>query len=439
MLPALMAAVFAAAPVPPPNVVLVLIDDMGYADLGSYGARDIRTPHIDRLARQGVRLTDFYSNGPVCSPTRAALLTGRYQQRVGIEWAMMPTDRDAGLPRSEITLPRMLKDAGYRTAIFGKWHLGYKPDFMPKAHGFDEYFGIIGGNADMYSHLYRTGANELFEGDDPVKRPGYLTDLITDRGVAFIDKNADNPFFLYLPYNAVHWPFQVPDKPSDVRTMETWYDGTRADYAKMLERLDAGVGKIVAALDRHKLANRTLVIVTDDNGGERLSRNTPFSGAKGTLREGGIRVPCILRWTGRLPAGRTSRQAAASMDLTATILAAAGVTPPRPLDGRDLLPLLAGKRPPLERSLFWRVKLPDRRQQAMRRGSWKYLHDGKADLLFDLARDPGEKKDLAAAEPARVAEMKGLVAIWQKQMDADAARFPMNERIGLQGIGPVTK
>jgi arylsulfatase A len=194
-----------------PNVVLMMADDMGYADIGSYGARDIRTPHLDRLAREGVRLTDFYSNGPVCTPTRAALMTGRYQQRVGLEWATVPTlHPDAGLPVSEPTVARMLKNNGYRTALFGKWHLGYKAEFNPVRHGFEEFFGLLGGNVDMNSHRNRFGTLDCYEGEQVVQKSGYLTDLITARSVEFINQNAREPFFLYVAYNAVHWPFQPP-------------------------------------------------------------------------------------------------------------------------------------------------------------------------------------------------------------------------------------
>jgi arylsulfatase A-like enzyme len=408
----------------PPNVVLILSDDMGYGDLGCYGCKDIRTPHIDSLARAGVRLTDFYSNGPVCTPTRAALMTGRWQQRVGLEWAIYPGQKGPGLPARETSLARMLKDAGYRTALCGKWHLGYKKEFAPNAHGFDTFYGLLSGNVDHYSHRENNGELDWYENTRPVEVKGYSTDLLTARAVEFIDRNAARPFFLYLAYNAVHWPFQAPDRPGDVRDRKNWTAGTRKDYAAMLERLDSGVGKVLAALAKHGLTRDTLVIFTNDNGGERLSDNGPFFHHKTTLWEGGIRVPCLLRWPGRLPAGKVSRQPAISMDLTATVLAACSVRPPagRKLDGIDLLPLLGGDRL-RERTFFWRIGRPDRQQRAVRHGDWKYVRDGGMELLFNLAADPGERKDLAYRHPATVGQLRARLAAWEKEMAAEKPMF----------------
>jgi arylsulfatase A-like enzyme len=401
-----------------PNVVVVLVDDMGYGDLGCYGATDIRTPHVDRLAREGVKLTDFYANGPVCTPTRAALLTGRYQQRVGLEWAIGPGQKGPGLPASETSLARMLKGRGYATAIFGKWHLGYKPEFGPNAHGFDSFFGILSGNVDHYAHREINGEPDLYEDTTPVTRAGYLTDLITARAVAYVDDHARAPFFLYVPYNAVHWPFQPPDRPDDARTRPSWFDGTRADYARMLERIDDGVGAILAALERQGVADDTLFVFTDDNGGERLSEVSPLFHHKGTLWEGGIRVPCLVRWPGHIPAGTVSARPAITMDLTATILAATGASLPagRAPDGVDLLPALRGEGPSAGRTLFWRIERPDRSQRAARQGKWKYVRDGGIEGLFDLEQDPGERRDLGYRFPQVLAAMRGQVARWEAEM-----------------------
>ena len=282
-----------------PNVVFVLVDDMGYADAGSLGSTDLRTPHIDRLAREGVRFTDFYANAPVCTPTRAAFITGRYQQRAGLEWAMgfsaeqqrrvgdrwvsEPDKLALGLPATEPSLARSLKSAGYGTAIFGKWHLGFRPEYNPLRHGFDEYFGVLLGHADYYSYRYFDGTYHLVEKTQPAQAKGYLTDLISQRAVGYIDRQGKKPFFLYVPYNAVHWPFQVPDRPDQVLTEANKYAGTRRDYIAMMERVDQGVGQLLAALERQGVADDTLFIFSSDNGGERLSNNAPLFSHKTTL------------------------------------------------------------------------------------------------------------------------------------------------------------
>ncbi|HVF87127.1 MAG TPA: sulfatase-like hydrolase/transferase [Pyrinomonadaceae bacterium] len=408
-----------------PNVIFILVDDLGYADIGSYGARDIRTPHLDRLAREGVRLTDCYSNGPVCTPTRAALLTGRYQQRVGLEWAIRTGDKEPGLLASETSIARILKGNGYRTALFGKWHLGYKPEHGPNAHGFDEFFGILGGNADMYSHKGDNGEPELYEGTTPTDKPGYLTDLITERAAAYVGRHTREPFFMYVAYNAPHWPFQPPDKPDDIRTRETWGSGTRADYAKMVERVDAGVGQILHALDRHDLARHTLVVFTNDNGGERFSVNAPFAHRKATLWEGGIRVPCLARWPAEIPAGKVSKQPIITMDWTATILAATGTAPPAGsrLDGVNLLPTLRGRAPQIERTFFWRIARDERKQKAVRRGNWKMLRDGGIDLLFDLEKDASERYDVGYQNQDVLNQMRNLLRAWEADIDRTKPPF----------------
>ncbi len=413
-----------------PNVVLVLMDDLGYGDLGSYGAPDVRTPNIDRLAREGVRLTDAYANGAVCTPTRAALISGRYQQRVGLEGVLtgMPADRQLGLPATGTSLPALLKASGYATGLLGKWHLGWRPEFGPNAHGFDEFYGFLSGAHSYYTSqadVLRTGsgAADLFENGTPVEATGYLTDEITSRAVGFITRHAGSPFFLEVAYNATHWPFDPPDlSPAELgrrsaRSVRQMPDdsvpATRRDYVRMLERADRGVGEILAALERRGLTSSTLVIFTNDNGGEWLSRNAPFFHRKGTLWEGGIRVPLILRWPGVLPAGKVSAQPAITMDLTASILAATGARIPvdyRP-DGTDLLPVLRGEAPVRERQLFWRRA--DRRQLAVRSGQWKLLVDGNHLLLFDLGADPGERNDLAASRPDLVTQLKRRLDAWE--------------------------
>jgi arylsulfatase A-like enzyme len=410
---------------PRPNVVVFLSDDMGWADIGCYGAKDIRTPNIDRLARDGVKLTHCYSNGPVCTPTRCGLMTGRYQQRYGkaLEWALVPTNVNTGLDPKHTTLPRLLKNAGYKTAIFGKWHLGRETQFNPMHHGFDEYYGLTGGNVDMYSKEDRFKNYDFYDGlEKAPPAPGYLTEMLSVRAQKFLNANKANPFFLYMPFNAVHWPFQGPGRPETKRDLKTWYDGTRAgEYKPMLEAMDAAVGSVLNTLDKLGLAKNTLVIFTNDNGGERLSDNGPFRHHKATLWEGGIRVPALVRWPGRLPKGKTSGQAAITMDFTATIAAACGVqaAPAEPFDGMDLAPVLSGRAAEKDRDLFWRINRPNQRVRAVRSGKWKYILDGSINNMYDLSTDEGETKDLYYVHPDVAETMKKKLEAWEKSF-ADA-------------------
>jgi arylsulfatase A-like enzyme len=417
-----------------PNVVLILMDDMGYADIGSYGVRDARTPNLDRVAREGVRLTDAYANGPNCTPTRAALITGRYQQRVGLEWPLGSAEQDRGLAVAGASLPALLKNAGYATGLVGKWHLGFKPEFGPNAHGFEEFFGFLSGAVDFYSHRRGDGVHDLFENTKPVEVSDYLTDEITRRALRYIGVHESERFFLEIAYNAVHWPFEAPDqRPADPNAVPRpeekddlrLYQGpedpvpaTRADYVRMLERVDRGIGEILDELDRRGLSRDTLLVFTSDNGGEWLSDNGPLRHRKSTLWEGGIRVPLILRWPARLPAGATSAQVAMTMDLTASILAACGAVVPADyrLDGIDILPIIAGGAPLVDRQLFWRIARPDRQQKATRSGKWKLLVDGRQLLLFDLLSDIGEQRDLAARHPDVVRRLNASLADWEKEV-----------------------
>ena len=416
-----------------PNVILIVMDDVGYGDYGSYGAPDIRTPNIDSLAKTGTRLTDFYA-APSCSPTRAALLTGRYQQRVRIE-VPLPSARAAGeqgLRPTGHSLPQLLKNHGYRTALIGKWHLGYKQEFSPGAHGFDYFFGFKSGLIDYYQHTDSDGQHDLFENDQPTHVDGYSTDMFTERSIRFIDEAAGRPFFLEVAYNAAHWPFQVPDHPSvapgNARFVQPQDEGTstRRDYVAIVERADRGVGQILAALERKGLTRNTLVIFTNDNGGEWLSRNAPLFHRKQTVWEGGIRVPAIFKWPGRIPAGRTSAQVGIVMDLTATILAATESTVPAEarLEGINLLPLLQRTTPRVERTLFFRYTLPARRQRAVRQGDWKLMLDGANPMLFNLAADPGERNDLASQNADVVRRLFPLITQWEQDVDAEAKARP---------------
>ena len=411
-----------------PNVVLIMADDLGYSDVGSYGATDVQTPNIDSLAREGVRLTDFYSNGPTCSPTRAALISGRYQQRYGLEMQLINPHRERGdgLPVTGFSLPQLLSDHGYITGLTGKWHLGWEVDNSPNAHGFDYFFGFKNGWVDYYQHTSVRGEPDLFENDRRIELEGYMTDLITERSVQFIEQNAARPFFIDISYNAPHWPFQPPDRePSSVYSggrggpFDT-HPGTRSDYVAMVERMDQGIGQVLATLDRLDLTDKTIVIFTNDNGGEWLSNGTPLFHYKNTAWEGGIRVPAIIRWPGRIPAGRVSSQVGITMDLTATILSSAGalVSEAR-LDGIDLLPILEGRAAEVERKLFWRV-IDDRSQRAVRSGNMKLLLDGELVLLFDLETDISERETLISDRPDVARELRRLLEEWEQEVDTEA-------------------
>ena len=427
-----------------PNVVLILMDDMGYGDIGSYGVTDARTPNLDRLAREGVRLTDAYANASNCSPTRVGFITGQYQQRYGIEWPLGADAADSarGLPATGATLPALLKSNGYRTSLIGKWHLGFKPEFGPLKHGFDEFFGFVGGAVDYYTHKRGDGTPDLYEDTTAIETPAYLTDEITRRAVGFVGRNAQRPFFLEVAYNAVHWPFEPPDMPMSSARPRSGragdyglYQGpndsvpaTRRDYVRMLERADQGVGQILAALDRAGLARNTLVIFTNDNGGEWLSRNAPLTNRKSTLWEGGIRVPLIMRWNGVLPAHTTSRQVAITMDLTATILSVtkSPVPPSHKLEGIDLLPSVSGRTALVKRELFWRRKRPGL-QRAVRSGNWKLFQEGVNYYLFDVAADPGERRDVTAHHQDLVRQLTAKMDAWEKDVDSPNPELPRSK------------
>ena len=414
-----------------PNVVLIMTDDMGWADIGSYGAPDIRTPNIDNLARDGVKLTDFYSNGVLCTPTRAGLMSGRYQQRYGLEIALPnegAPEADRGLPATGRTLPRLLKNNGYATALVGKWHLGYKAEYSPSAHGFDYFFGLKSGYHDYYTHHSGNGKPDLWENDRPIEAGGYMTDLITERAVKFIEQTAGRPFFIDVAYNAPHWPYQVPDKPSvapdngrhvmpgDPAT------STRADYVAMVERVDRGVGEVLRALERRGVATNTIVIFTNDNGGEWLANNAPLFNRKLTVWEGGIRVPALIRWPGRIPAGKVSDQVGITMDLTASILGATGTAVPvdARLEGINLLPILEGRTADIERTLFWRTTTGNRSQKAVRRGDWKLVIDGTHTFVFNVRTDISERQDLASRRQDIAQKLQPLLADWERDVNAEA-------------------
>jgi arylsulfatase A-like enzyme len=310
--------------------------------------------------------------------------------------------------------------------VFGKWHLGYPDQYNPLHHGFDDYFGELLGHADYYRHTYYDGTPALRDGLQQVHREGYLTDLINERAVSFVRRHAGKPFFMYVPHLAVHAPFQPPWKPEPAVTRQNMLQGSRAIYKAMLEKVDEGVGMIMAELEKHGISDNTLFVFSSDNGGERWSDNAPLFHHKATLWEGGIRVPCLMRWPARLPKGTQIGQMAITMDLTATFAAAAGARPPAgyAFDGMDLLPILTGRQEQSERTFFWRIDRTNRKMRAVRSGRWKYLDDGGTmDLLFDLQADIGERRNLHRHFPEKVDELKALLNTWEDEMDRQPKRF----------------
>jgi arylsulfatase A-like enzyme len=416
-----------AAPPRRPHILFILADDLGYGDLSCYGRPDYKTPVLDGLAKEGIRFTSAYAAAAVCTPTRCAYITGRYPQRlaVGLEEPLRPASPpNTGLPPEHPTIASLLKQNGYDTSLVGKWHLGWKPEFGPNRHGFDEFFGVLSGAADYFTHRASdaggtpAGAPDLWENLTPVERAGYLTDLLSDKAVEIIARRHARPFFLSLQYTAPHSPWEGPEDAAIGHTTHgpgpMVAGGSRAIYGSMMRSMDAGIGRVLAALKRAKLERETLVIFTSDNGGERYSYNWPFSFQKGFLHEGGTRVPAIVRWTGVVPAGRVTDQAAITMDWTATILDVTGTAPDPayPLDGESLLAVCTGERAVYDRKLFWRTIA----RAAARDGRWKYLADRDGEYLFDLVVDPGEKDNRRGGEPARFDRLKQQYLDWNARM-----------------------
>jgi arylsulfatase A-like enzyme len=410
-----------------PNVLFILADDLGYGDLSCFGRPDYSTPHLDRLAQQGLRFVNAYSASPVCTPTRCAFITGRYPARtpVGLEepLAFKKNLGDKvnvlGLAPEHPTIASLLKQSGYETALVGKWHLGYLPSFGPIQSGFDEFFGIMSGGVDYFSHKDAVGEADLFEDKVPVERIGYLTDLLTARAVEVIKRRHARPFYLSLQYTAPHWPWEGREDAEVSRKLTESHGsftggGSLKTYAAMMKSLDDGVGQVLRALRNARLERDTLVIFTSDNGGERFSYNWPFTGKKLELREGGIRVPAIIRWPGVIRAGRSTQQVAITMDWTATILAATHAKPDAnyPLDGDDLLPVCTGERAVYERKLFWR----NAKQDAVRKGNWKYLNEGEKEYLFDLSTDQREQADFKEQRPEIFEQLRAEFQRWQSQV-----------------------
>ena len=421
---------------PGPNIVYIVADDLGYADLGCYGGRPARfgpvSPVLDGLASRGLKFTQGYANSPVCSPTRFALMTGRYQYRLrgAAEEPINSKSQGSstlGLPPEHPTLPSLLRAAGYQTALMGKWHLGYPPHFSPLRSGYDEFFGPMSGGVDYFTHCNFTGQHDLYRNEAPHQEDGYLTDLITSHAVDWIGRSAaqaqqGQPLFLSLHYTAPHWPWETREDAALAATLGKRIvhlnGGNIHTYQRMIHHMDEGIGRVLQALQQHGLANDTLLVFTSDNGGERFSDNGPLVGGKMDLTEGGIRVPWIAHWPGRIAPGHVSEQHCMTMDWTATLLAAAGVAPDPayPLDGVSLLPVLHDPAQRLARTMHWRMS--HRQQRALRDGNWKYLSVDGHDYLFDLSADERERANQAGDDPVRLAALRADWEAWNATMPA---------------------
>ncbi len=421
-----------------PNIIFIVADDLGFADLGCYGGRPARfgevSPVLDRLAANGLKFTQGYANSPVCSPTRFALMTARYQYRLrgAAEEPINSKSRGSttlGLPPEHPTLPSLLRESGYRTALIGKWHLGYPPSFGPLRSGYEEFFGPMSGGVDYFTHCAFTGAHDLWRGDEGVEEEhpeaGYLTDLISQRAVDYVQRmaagaRAGTPFFLSLHYTAPHWPWETRDDaelaPEIKDSIVHLQGGNIHSYQRMIHHMDEGIGQLMGALQAQDLTKNTLVVFTSDNGGERFSDNWPLVGGKMDLSEGGIRVPWIAHWPAVIPPGRCSEQHCMTMDWSATLLDAAGVQadPACPLDGVSLLPVLSDPARQFARPLYWRMN--HRAQRALRDGDWKYLRVDDNDYLFNISCDERERANLAARHPQRLAAMRQAWESWNASM-----------------------
>ena len=420
-----------------PNIILIVADDLGYGELGCQGNKEVPTPNIDSIARNGVRFTQGYVTAPLCSPSRAGLLTGRYQQRFGHEFNPGKTtnpSEDFGLPLSETLLPARLKELGYRTGMVGKWHLGLKPEFHPQRRGFEEFFGFLGG-----AHAYvRSGgdAGSILRGTTSVSEQEYLTDAFAREAEAFIDRHHEETFFLYLPFNAVHMPLQSIQKYLDRFRHIT--DKKRRTFAAMASAMDDAVGRVLAKVREHKLEGNTLLFFISDNGGPTLtttSGNLPLRGYKAQVLEGGIRLPFMMQWKGHMPAGRVYEHPVSSLDIHPMALVAAGgaVTPGMGLDGVDLKPFLTGKnsaRP--HETLCWRMG----EKSAIRHGDWKLVKEQgeKEWSLYNLAEDIGEKNNLAGTIPEKAQELKKLYDEWEKELQKPKWIRQDNRRTGAKRV-----
>jgi arylsulfatase A len=458
----------------PPNVVLIVSDDQGYRDLGCFGSKQVLTPHLDRLAKGGIKLTDFHVSWPACTPSRGSILTGRYPQRNGIYdmirneapdygYKYKPGEYEAtferigGMDPREILLPKILKDAGYVSGIFGKWDLGVHKRFLPLARGFDDFYGFVNTGIDYFTHE-RYGVASMYRDNSATleDKGTYCTDLFGREALRFLEQNHGKPFFLYLPFNAPHGASnldpairggaQAPEKSKKLypelqkqagteerlykRYGDTVYTvpnraAKRLEFVGSVSAMDATIGRVLDFLDQHKLDQNTLIIFLSDNGGGGAADNSPLRGAKGQMFEGGIRVPCIIRWPAKISAGTTNTQFLTALEILPTICSAAGVKTPGnvTIDGFDMLAVLQGKKQSPRREMFWQRRL----DKAARVGNWKWVESSRGNGLFNLSNDLSEKKDLSKKYPDVLAHLKARFQNWKKEMNAAEPRGPFRD------------
>jgi arylsulfatase A len=412
-----------------PNFILIVIDDLGYGDIGIYGNKNHLTPNIDKLAKEGLLLTDFHSNGSVCSPTRAALMTGQYQQRAGVEHAI-GFNQEEGMPLEKITIAEMLRNKGYKSGVFGKWHLGHVNRFGPNDQGFDQ--SVVSNNTpDYHTHISREGEYDWYFNHEIAKEEGYLTDLVTKHSVRFIRENRDHPFFLFVSHPAVHFPFQGPDDPPHRTEGKTWHDSKygplpesqyRRAYRDMLEAVDLSVGKVVEALNETDQRGNTLIFITSDNGAYSwVGSNFPYRGQKGDLFEGGHRVPAIANWPGHIAAGSISDATTMTMDIAPTLLSLAGMPNPENVifDGVDMSPVFLGNGDIPQRLLFWRFNNPydETKSFAVRHSGWKYVETEDQKYLFYLNGDPTESNNIIDFYQNKASRLHAAYQKWIKNLE----------------------
>jgi arylsulfatase A-like enzyme len=421
---------------PRPNIIFIVADDLGFADLGCYGGRDALfgpvSPVIDQLAAKGLKFTDGYANSPVCSPTRFALMTARYQYRLrgAAEEPINSKARHSttlGLPTSHPTLPSQLQAVGYRTALIGKWHLGYPPTFGPLRSGYDEFFGPMAGGVDYFSHCASSGVHDLWVGEEEQPHEGYLTDLISRNAVDFVERMAQgeraaDPFFLSLHYTAPHWPWETREDHALAQEVKDnlfhLHGGNIHTYQRMIHHMDEGIGWVIDALKKTGQLDNTLIVFTSDNGGERFSDNWPLVGGKMDLTEGGIRVPWIAHWPAGIAPGGVSHQHCMTMDWSATMMILGGATPDPdyPLDGISLCEVLRDPSHHFARPMHWRMN--HRGQRALRLGDYKYLRVDGNDYLFNIPADARERANLGGRQPTQLQAMRESWEAWNASMPA---------------------